>query len=219
MDTKTVTRRVGTVTLLAAAALTTVLTGTASAHTPHLNAQCTDEGTKLTVRLESYHADKTNSVKVTDGDEVLVDTEFDTRFERNWTVSAEKAHTFVIEIKAGDDPTGEKKWTRTETREVAACVTAPPSSSATTEPSEEPTSEPPASEETVAPTTESTPASSAPASTSPAAAPRPAPPAAGDELADTGASLALPLALGGLLLAGGAGALVLVRRRARGEQG
>ncbi|MGX7824439.1 LPXTG cell wall anchor domain-containing protein [Actinokineospora sp. 24-640] len=198
--------------LLAAAALaataTTVFAGTAAAHTPHITAACTDEGTVLSVRLEAYSGNVTNTVKVTDGETVLAEAEFGVRFEDEWTVSAEVAHTFTIVVGAGDDASGKRGWSFTKTKETAACVV--PTTTVPTTTTEQTTT-------TVAPTTtvEVTTTQVAPSVTPAPSAPVTTAPPSEDELADTGASLALPLALGSLLLLGGAAALFLVRRRAR----
>ncbi|GGS26365.1 MULTISPECIES: LPXTG cell wall anchor domain-containing protein [Actinokineospora] len=198
--------------LLAAATLaataTTVFAGVAAAHTPYITAECTADGTVLSVRLEAYSGGVTNTVKVTDGDTVLADEEFGTRFEDKWTVSAEVDHTFTIAVTAGDDASGKRGWTFTRTESEKACVV--PTTTPTTTTAEETTTT------TVAPTTETSPETTSTTRPAPSAVPTtPAP--SEDELADTGASVALPLGLGALLLVGGVAALVLVRRRA-GQQ-
>ncbi|MGW5053002.1 LPXTG cell wall anchor domain-containing protein [Actinokineospora sp. NPDC004072] len=198
--------------LLAAAVLaataTAAFAGTAAAHTPYIKADCTPEGTVLSVRLEAYSANVVNTVTVTDGEEVLAEEEFGVRYEGEWTVSAEVDHTFTIAVVAGDDASGKRGWTFTRHVEEAACVvpttttTAPETTTTTTAVAPTTTTEAPATTSAQAP-----PPSAAPTSPAPAE----------DELADTGASIALPLALGALLLVGGVAALVLVRRRAAAE--
>lgn len=202
--------------LLAAAVLaataTTVFAGTAAAHTPHISAKCTAEGTVLSVRLEAYNRNVTNTVKVTDGETVLAEEEFGVRYEDKWTVSAEVAHTFTITVEAGDDASGKRGWSFTTTKETEACVVPTTTTTAPTTTTEQTTTTAPTTTVEVTTTPETT---VAPSVTPAPSTPMPTTPPSEDELADTGASLALPLALGSLLLLGGAGALILVRRRAR----
>jgi hypothetical protein len=182
---------------VAAAAVLVGMAGTASAHKPDIKAECTDKGTVLQVNLEKYDSSGTNTVKVMDGDEVLLDTtEFGQSFSQAFEgLDATVDHAFTADVKAHDDPDGSKGFTKVLTAEAKACVTPPPTSSEAPPTSSE---APPA------------PPSSAPATTSPAPQPAPAPP-----LAATGASIAIPLGIGAALLVGGGVLLFVMRRRGR----
>jgi len=182
---------------VAAAAALVGMAGTASAHKPDIKAECTDAGTVLQVNLENYDPNGTNSVKITDGDEVLLDTtEFGRSFSQSFDgLDATVDHAFTADVKAHDDPDGSKGFTKVLTAEAAACVTPPPTTTTTEAP---PTS------------SEAPPAPPAPTTTTPAAQPAPAPP-----LASTGASIAIPLGIGAVLLVGGGVLLFVVRRRSR----
>jgi LPXTG-motif cell wall-anchored protein len=195
--TSTARRRVGAALSalgigVAAAAALVGMAGTASAHVPEIKAECTDEGTVLQVKLKKYEPSGENTVKIMDGDEVLLDTtQFGDSFEQTFDgLDATVDHAFTADVKAHDDPDGSKGFTRVLTAEAKSCVTPPPTSS------EAP---PPSSEAPPAPPTSST-----------TPAPQPAPP-----LAETGASIALPLGIGAVLLVGGGVLLFVVRRRSR----
>lgn len=168
-----------------AVAATLALAAPAGAHVPKVDAYCADEGTTLEVKLTNYNATHENYVTVIADDEVLVDEEvFETTFEQVWSdFDPAQSHVFEVAVLAWDDEDGDKGWSIVETLEVEACVTAP------------------------TPTTTEAP----PTTTKPAP---PKAPGGGDSggLADTGASIAIPIVLGVLLVAGG-GALMLVRRR------
>jgi LPXTG-motif cell wall-anchored protein len=187
--------------------------GIASAHTPAVNAVCKGETSTLSVDLTQYAVQrgKTNHVKVTDGTKTLDDVDFQQQYKKSFDASGTEAHTFTVSITAWDDPRGEHKWTRVEKREVAACVTPPKTTT--------PTSTTPTSSTIT--TTESTTPPTSVTTTSPVAAPvvvttstSPAPQAA-PALAETGASIAVPLGIGGVLLVGGAVLLFVVRRRSK----
>ena len=184
--------------------------GIASAHTPAVNAVCKGETSTLSVDLTQYATQrgKTNHVKVTDGTKVLDDVDFQQQYKKSFDASGAEAHTFTVSITAWDDPRGEHKWTRVEKREVAACVTPPKTTTTTTTPPVETTTTevPPPSSTT--PTTTTTVAAPVIATSSTTPAPQAAP-----ALAETGASIAVPLGIGGVLLVGGAGMLFFVRRR------
>ncbi|HEY7597221.1 MAG TPA: LPXTG cell wall anchor domain-containing protein [Actinophytocola sp.] len=183
---------------VAAAAALVGMAGTAAAHVPDIKAECTDNGTVLQVHLERYDDSGVNTVKVMDGDTVLLDTkQFGRSFDQTFdNLDATVDHVFTADVRAHDDPNGSKGFTRVLTAEAKACVTPPPTTT---------TEVPPTSSE--APPV---PPSSAPATTTPAAQPAPAPP-----LAETGASVALPLGIGAVLLVGGGVLLFVVRRRSR----
>jgi hypothetical protein len=200
--TSTARRRFGAVlsTLgvgVAAAAVLVGTAGTASAHKPDIKAECTDKGTVLQVNLENYDSNGTNTVKVMDGDQVLLDT---TQFGRNFSQSFEGLdatvdHVFTADVKAHDDPDGSKGFTKVLTAEAKSCVTPPPPPSSEVPPT--------SSEAPPAPPTSAT-------TTTPAPQPAPAPP-----LAETGASIAIPLGIGAALLVGGGVMLFVMRRRGR----
>ena len=188
--------------------------GVASAHTKDIDAYCKGDTTVFEVNLQQY-ADgrkqgKENHVTITDNGKTLVDEGFQTTFVRDFKTSATEKHTFKIDVTAFDGA----QYGLHQERVVDACKTAPP------------TQQPPTKTETSTTTTTTTttpviPPSTVPTTTSPAPAAvvtttSPAPPAAqGGPLANTGASIALPLGLGAVLLAGGAGALFVVRRRSK----
>ncbi|MGH3876033.1 MAG: hypothetical protein ACRDSK_03250 [Actinophytocola sp.] len=199
--TSTARRRFGAalttlgVGVVAAAALVG-MAGTASAHKPEIKAECTDAGTVLEVHLKQYNGNGENSVTVMDGEEVLLEktvfqSDFDQKFEG---LDATVEHTFTVDVKAHDDPSGEQGFTKVMTATAEACVTPPPSS--------ETPPPPPSSEAPPAPPTTTT-------------TEAPAPQGAAPPLAETGASIAIPLGIGALLLVGGGVMLFVVRRRGR----
>lgn len=188
------------------------LTGTAGAHTNRSSAECVDDTTTLTVDLTAYNKKKANTVKLTDNGTVLHEGEFRENFQEKFEVPGDVQHTFTIEVVAWDDPVDEdnnKNWSFTDEHVVAACVevTEPPTeTSETTPPSE-----------TTTTTTEAP-----PTSTSSEAPPVPTTPPTTtttevqeEALAETGASIALPLGIAGVLIVGGVGALFVVRRRSK----
>ncbi|EWC64233.1 hypothetical protein UO65_0438 [Actinokineospora spheciospongiae] len=185
------------------------LTGVASAHAGKVSASCDKETSTVTVNLHDYTQGSTNTWTLTDNGEELGKGSFGKGHQQTWDKQdATIKHEYVLTVKTSDDPTGEKKWSFTAKAEADACKKVVPP---TTPPAE--TTTPPASTttppaETTAPPVTTT--TSAAVSTSPAPAAAPAE----DDLADTGASIALPLAIGGVLVLGGAGALIAVRRRA-----
>lgn len=174
--------------------------GIASAHTPNIKAECKGETTVLKVRLDSYNARETNTVDVTDGDATLDSAEFGTNYDKKFEVAGDVDHSFTVTVVAGDDKSGDRGWSFTKTLDVKACVT-PPETTTTTEAPPETTTEAP-------PTTTTTEA--APVVETSTTAP---PAAQGGPLAETGASIALPLGIAGVLIVGGVVALFVVRRR------
>jgi LPXTG-motif cell wall-anchored protein len=175
--------------------------GSAAAHTNKSKAECVDDTTTLTVDLTAYNKKETNTVKITDGETVLHEGEFDENYQEQFEVPGDVEHVFTIDVKAGDDPTGKKGWTFTEEHKVEACVepTTPPSE--TTPPVETTT-------ETPVPTSSEAP----PAPTTP---PTTTTTEQEEVLAETGASIALPLGIAGALIVGGVGAMFFVRRRSK----
>ena len=175
--------------------------GTASAHTNSSSAECVDPTTTLNVNLTAYSGkdEDKNTVKITDGDTVLDENnDFGKEYAKKFEVPGDVEHNFTIVVKAGDDD----KYSFTKEYKVEACVqpTTPPSE--TTPPAETTT-------ETPAPPTSS---EAPPAPTTP---PTTTTTEQEEVLAETGASVALPLGLAGVLIVGGAGALFVVRRRSK----
>ena len=182
--------------------------GTAAAHTNKSKAECVDDITTLTVDLTAYNKRETNTVKITDGDTVLHEGEFDVNYQEQFEVPGDVEHVFTIDVKAGDDPKGKKGWTFTEEYKVEACVE--PSTPPSTPPSSE-TSTPPVetTTETPVPTSsEAPPAPTTPPTTTTTTEQE-------EVLAETGASIALPLGIAGFLIVGGVGAMFFVRRRSK----
>jgi LPXTG-motif cell wall-anchored protein len=183
--------RVGAAVAMAVAAMLLVATP-AGAHTPKVKAYCDEEGTILEIKLDNYKAGGDNTLTVIADDKTIIDEEvFGTSFSDKWaTFDPKVEHEFVVEVVAWDDPDGAKGWSISEKHVVQACVAA-----ATT--SQKAAPKPP------------------PATTSPATTPGGANlgGAGPEDLAETGASILIPIMLGVLLLAGGGGLLFLVRRR------
>lgn len=187
--------------------------GVASAHTPHVSADCKGETTVLKVKLDAYNSRVTNTVTVTDGDTTLDDKEFKSSYSEKFEVPGDVDHTFTVKVVAGDDTSGKKGWSFTKTLGVKACVTPPETTTTTTTEETTPpetTTEVPPSEETTTTTTEVAPVVNTSTTT-------PAPEVQNEGLAETGASIAWPLGIAGVLLVGGVGALFVVRRRGKSE--
>ena len=188
-------------------------TGTASAHTPHVKASCEGDTTTLSVKLTAYNEKKSNTVKVTDGDEVLVDTSFKTNFEETYETSGAVDHVFTVTVQAWDDPEGDKGFSFTKELEVEKCVTETTTTTTTTETTSETTPPTETSTPSETPTSSSTEAPPVTTTVVPTTTTSPAVEEAA--LAETGASIALPLGIAGVLLAGGAVLLFVVRRRGK----
>lgn len=188
--------------------------GSASAHTPEAKASCEGETTTLSVNFQKYATSKKkeNHIKILDGDKVLVDEGFQDKFVRDFETSGAVDHTFVIAVKAFDD----SKYNYDKTLTVKACVTTPPSSETTTT-----TTEVPPSSTTTTTTTETTETTTTtseeevPPSSTPAPTTTTSPEVKEEALAETGASIGLPLGIAGVLLVGGAVLLFVVRRRSK----
>lgn len=182
-------------TVAVAATALVMLVGTASAHTPEVKAGCKDGKTTLKVELTNYNSHQANTIKVSDGDKVVAEVEFGTGYKKSWEVAGDVDHKFVVVVKAWDDPDGKRGFSFSKTLTVKACVIS-------SEPSK-PT------KPTNPTTTTTTPAvAAAPAPVKPASANSPA-------LAETGASIAIPLAIGALLLLGGGVMVFIVRRHGK----
>ena len=193
------------VSVVAAAALVG-MAGTASAHTPKLTSDCSeDEGSWVKVELTQYNDRDANTVTVAIDGEVVVDEEFGKSFEQTFDgLDPTASHTATVEVQAWDDPNADKGFSFTKELTIEACVqpTTPPEEPST--PIETP-SEPVPSSSEPAPPVESTEAPTTSVEVEEAA------------LAETGASIAIPLGIGAVLLAGGVVLMVVVRRRGRAD--
>ncbi|MEV8442362.1 LPXTG cell wall anchor domain-containing protein [Actinosynnema sp. NPDC051121] len=191
---------------VAAVAATVFAAVPASAHTPIFTPGCDGEKSTLTVHLKDYQVKdgKTNTVVVSVDGKELKSAEFGREYKETFTEPGDVKHTFAVKVKAWDDPSGDKGWTKEYSTEVAACVKVVTSTTTTTTTVDATTT-------TTAP--ETTPESSAPVTTTTSAA---AVVVAGDAnpLANTGASIAIPLVIGLVLLGGGAALLIVLRKRA-----
>jgi LPXTG-motif cell wall-anchored protein len=205
--------------------------GTASAHTPKISAECKEATsiTTLNVKLSAYNGSKANTIKITDGSTVLHEGDFRENFQKKFEAPGDVKHSFTVTVKAWDDPRAEKGWSFESKRNVEACVTPPPSSSSSsssstppsstsesTPPSSETTSSTPSSSTTPPPvvtTTVST-SSTPPAPTTTVLPTTTTPPNVEEAaLAQTGASIGLPLGIAGVLIVGGVVLLFVMRRR------
>lgn len=192
------------VTVVASAALIG-MAGTASAHTPVFSSDCSEEGSWVKVELTQYNDKQDNTVTVTIDGEQAIQEKFGKSFDKTFgDLDPAVAHTATIKVEAWDDPNGDKGWSKTKEHTIEACVqpTTPPEPS---EPTETPSEPAPTTSEPAPPVQEIT--DEAP----PEAAP------ADEPLAETGASIAIPLGIGGVLLAGGVALMVVVRRRGRAD--
>lgn len=181
--------------------------GTAAAHTNKSSAKCEGDTTTLTVDLTAYRKNEenkqSNTFKITDGETVLDEGTFDRNYQKEFEFPGDVDHVFTIDVTAWDDPKGERGWTFTQEHEVAACVeqtTTPPTE--TTTPPVETTTETPVPTSSEAPPAPTTPPTTTTTEQE-------------EVLAETGASVALPLGIAGVLIVGGAGAMFFVRRRSK----
>jgi hypothetical protein len=175
----------------------------ASAHTPEAKSDCAKNGeATLTIHLKNYNWKKTNTVEVLEGDvSVFAATKFGSEFEKVLKFDGAVAHSWIVRVKAGDDPNGTEGWTKDIPVRSDVCKQPPTSSSSSSSQPTQSSTQPPApssSSAAVAPTTTTTVAIGANAN-----------------LAETGASIALPLGIGALLLVGGGVLLLVMRRRGR----
>ena len=189
--------------------------GTASAHTPDLKASCEGDTTTLWVHLKSYNAEKSNTVKITDGGQTLADTSFKSGYEKSFKTSGAVDHVFTVTVKAWDDPQGEKGFSFTKELKVEKCVIETTTTTTTTESSTSETTPP--SETSSSPSETPTSSSSSAPPVSSTVVPTTTTTAAVEEaaLAETGASIGLPLGIAGVLLVGGGVLLFIVRRRGK----
>ncbi|MBM7769911.1 LPXTG-motif cell wall-anchored protein [Actinokineospora baliensis] len=196
--------RVAAVTTLAAAALS-LFAGSASAHVPSYGVNCDRETGVLTVwiQADSYQDSEqvVNRAVVKDGDKTLLNTTFKSALERKtWELDGTVDHKLTFDVDIEPDP-NKPKWELHEVENVKACKTE------TTKPTTTTTT-------TVAPTTVSTtPSSTAPTTASTVISPTTTVAPNPNDLPDTGSNVGLPLAIGGLLVLGGGGALLVARRK------
>ncbi|RLK61205.1 LPXTG cell wall anchor domain-containing protein [Actinokineospora cianjurensis] len=183
--------------------------GTASAHTPSYGAQCDRETGVTTAWVEASAYDPSDNVKntvvVKDGDKTLVSETFKAGFARkSWTLDGSVDHKITFDIDITPDP-NKPEWELHEVANVKACKI---DTTTTSKPSE--TTKP-----TSTTTVSTTPSSSAPTTASTVIAPTTT--TNPNDLPDTGSNVGLPLAIGGLLVLGGGGALFAARRAKRGS--
>jgi cobalamin biosynthesis Mg chelatase CobN len=188
--------------------------GIAGAHTPNVTAECAGDTTTLTVKFTQYRDEHNNHVKITDGDSVLVEKDFKAKYEKSFTAPGDVNHVFRVVVTAWDD----EKYNYDQRFEVPACFQPTSTTEETT--TEETTTSTTTEESTPSSTTESseapTTSSEAPPVSTTTVAPTTTPTAVDDEaLAETGASIGVPLGIAGVLLVGGAVALIIVRRRGK----
>jgi hypothetical protein len=190
----------GLATSAVAAVALIALAVPASAHTPEAKSDCAKNGeATLIIHLKDYNGKKTNTVEVLEGEQsVFAATEFGTKFDKVLKFDGSVAHNWIVRVKAGDDPYGKEGWTKDIAVQSTVCEQ-PPTSSSSSQPSQ-PETPPSSSSSSAAPV---------PTTTTPPAV------GANANLAETGASIALPLGIGALLLVGGGVLLLIMRRRGR----
>jgi hypothetical protein len=182
--------------------------GIAGAHTPKVSAECKGDTTTLKVNLTAYRGEQDNHVKITDGAEVLEDKAFKTEYTKSFESSGAVDHTFRVVVKAWDDD----KFNYDQELVVVKCVV----ESTTTEPTETTTEPTETTTEPTETTTTEPPTSSTEPPASTTVAPTTTITEVDDEaLAETGASIAVPLGIAAVLLVGGGVALFVVRRRGK----
>lgn len=197
--------------------------GVASAHIPDVKAECKGETTTLNVKLTHYVANskKKNTIKITDGDEVLHEGDFRDKFEQKFEEPGDVDHHFTVTVKAWDDPDGSRKWSFESKLDVKACVTPTETTTTTTESTTTTTESTTTTTESTTETTETTDSTTTTTESQPVVETTPTttttPPVVKDEdeLAFTGASVGVPLGIGGVLLVGGVVLLFVIRRRGK----
>jgi len=163
----------------------------------------------LTIDLEQYAKGsdgQVNTITATDqpaGGKLitLIDagTKFDTTFTATFNASstpatgaADVTNTFMVSVKAWDDPNGDKGFTTTFNQAVEPCVKTPPTTTTTTVPPTTTTTKPAA-------TTTKTPVVAA----------------ASSQLPNTGVNAGMPLLVAGVLVVAGGGILLWLRIAAK----
>lgn len=181
------------VTTTAAVALLTAA-APASAQNADLNAFCAPDGAVLAVDLKGY--DKgANTIKVQDGATVLSDREFGQSYVGSFPRPGDVAHAFVVTVRVPGNTR------QSFVREVKAAPCAPPSQA----------SLPPALTVpgSVTPSSPSASGSSVPTTTNTGIVPL----GSTNDLAEAGASIAIPLLIGLCLVSALGVVLVSVKRR------
>jgi len=205
--------------LLAAATTAAVaaiigLASPASAHDKKANAWCDEETatTTLEVDFTRYDDKKPNTIEIKNGDEVVLElTEFGRNYQDEWTFPGDVDYDFHVVVVAWDG----EQFGYDKKHPVKACVTetTTTTTTTTTETTTTTTTTTTSEEPTTSPSEEPTTTTTVPQT--PTASPTPSNVAGEDDLAETGASIALPLGIAGVLLVGGLVALFVVRRRSR----
>jgi hypothetical protein len=207
-------RRAAATSAVAAAGLV-ALAIPASAHVPSANAGCDKDTSKPTVsvsfmqyRLEDGKpTGKPNSVTVVevtkDGEKALANESFGVELVKTYKfdkLDGRVAHTFKVTVMAFDDQDKEhpQGWSKIFKDLKSGVCDKTETTTTTTPPPSTPLSNPSSAPVTVPPVTTTPPVVGANAS-----------------LASTGATIALPLAIGALLLVGGGVLLLLMRRRGK----
>ena len=198
-------RRAITTTAVAAVGLL-ALAIPASAHTPTASAECNkDNVPTVTVSAKSYELNGDNKtpnwikIFVDGADQAAIEKAFGVNFPETSfplkDLDATTEHTFKIVVKAwnDDDFTDQHpNYSQIFEKKTKACKEK---------------EQPPAPPEN--------PPANPPANNPPAPQPAAAPAVASTELASTGVSIAIPLAIGALLLVGGGVLLLMMRRRGK----
>ncbi|GAA2688177.1 MULTISPECIES: LPXTG cell wall anchor domain-containing protein [Actinosynnema] len=235
---RTAGKSIGVAATVVAAGLLMALP--ASAHNRSLDVKCAPTGEAVfNLKLTQYSTRYDNTLKVTEGDTVLEDTTFRGDFRKEYKVPGDVTRTFKVELVAGDDNSKSTYSFKAEKSLKELCKQ--PEKPSTTP--ETPKSEVPPTEDSVPPSPTSS-SSPAPSVTESAPVPSsqevpfpsvtestsPAPttttsaevvPVTEDTegLANTGASVAVPLGIGAALLAAGGGVLFFMRKRGAANNG
>jgi hypothetical protein len=154
-------RRTKALILPAIAGLLVATAGIATAHNPNASLSCNNGSPVLNISLTLYQASFTNTVAATvDGATVLPTTTFGASYSGSFSAGSPYiAHTAQVVIKAGDDPTGSKGFSRTINLSSAACLAPTPTPKPTPTPTPTPTPAPtPTPTPTATPTPTPTPA-------------------------------------------------------------
>ncbi len=149
-----------------------VTAGVASAHNPNASLSCNNGSPVLNINLTQYQSAYTNTVSASiDGTSVLATTTFGSSFSTSIAAgSPYVAHTAQVIVKAGDDPTGSKGWSRTINLSSEACLAPTPTPKPTPTPTPVPTPTP-----TPVPTPTPTPVPTPTPTPSPVVTPTPVP--------------------------------------------
>ncbi|WP_367137549.1 hypothetical protein [Saccharothrix sp. HUAS TT1] len=210
---------------VAAVAATVFAAVPASAHNANFSAGCEGEKSKLIVNLVSYdkHDTKKNKVKITLDGQEIENTTFDKNFNQTYVRDSKTALVYSYEVLAWNDPIDEnnnKNWSVRGTYTVPSCVEETTTTTTTTTEATTTTTTVEATTTTVETTTTTvetspeTSVSSTPATTTTTDAAVVPVADKGEDLASTGASIAIPLVIGVVLLGGGAALLIVLRKRA-----